>query len=49
MENYSRAMKLGNTKTLPDLFAAAELELGFDENHLNSLISEVKIAMSEIK
>ena len=49
LENYSRAMKLGNTKTLPDLFAAAELELGFDENHLNSLISEVKIAMSEIK
>ena len=42
-------MKLGNTKTLPDLFAAAELGLGFDENHLNSLISEVKIAMSEIK
>jgi oligoendopeptidase F len=49
LENYSRAMKLGNTKTLPNLFAAAELELGFDENHLNSLINEVKIAMSEIK
>ena len=49
LENYSRAMKLGNTKTLPDLFAAAELKLGFDENHLNSLINEVKIAMSEIK
>ncbi len=49
LEDYSRAMKLGNTKTLPDLFAAAELKLGFDENHLNSLINEVKIAMSEIK
>ena len=42
-------MKLGNTKTLPDLFAAAELELGFDEEHLNSLITEVRVAMSELQ
>jgi len=34
---------------LPDLFAAAELKLGFDEKHLNSLIEEVKVAMSEMK
>jgi len=46
--DYSNAMELGNTKTLPDLFAAAELKLGFDEKHLNSLIKEVKIAMSEM-
>ena len=46
--DYSNAMELGNTKTLPDLFAAAELKLGFDEKHLNSLINEVKIAMSEM-
>ena len=46
--DYSNAMELGNTKTLPDLFAAAELKLGFDEKHLNSLIQEVKIAMSEM-
>jgi len=49
LENYSNAMKLGNTKTLPDLFAAAELKLGFDEEHLYSLINEVETAMSEIK
>ena len=49
LKDYSNAMKLGNTKTLPDLFAAAELELGFDAEHLNSLIGEVEIAMSEIK
>ena len=49
LKDYSNAMELGNTKTLPDLFAAAELELGFDAEHLNSLISEVEIAMSEIK
>ena len=47
--DYSNAMELGNTKTLPDLFAAAELKLGFDEKHLNSLIQEVKIAMSEMR
>ena len=49
LKDYSNAMELGNTKTLPDLFAAAELKLGFDEKHLNSLIKEVKVAMSEIK
>ena len=42
-------MGLGNTRTLPDLFAAAELKLGFDEKHLQSLIGEVEVAMSEIK
>ena len=30
LKDYSNAMELGNTKTLPDLFAAAELKLGFD-------------------
>ena len=49
LKDYSNAMELGNTKTLPDLFAAAELELGFDAEHLNSLIGEVESAMSEIK
>tara|TARA_B110000003_G_scaffold152338_1_gene153031 strand:+ start:202 stop:1905 length:1704 start_codon:yes stop_codon:yes gene_type:complete len=49
LKDYSNAMKLGNTKILPDLFEAAELELGFDSEHLSSLISEVEIAMSEIK
>ena len=49
LKSYSNAMKLGNTKTLPDLFAAAELKLGFDEEHLYSLINEVEIAMSEIE
>ena len=49
LKDYSNAMKLGNTKTLPDLFAAAELELGFDEEHLNSLITEVRVAMSELQ
>ena len=49
LKDYSNAMELGNTKTLPDLFAAAELKLGFDEKHLQSLIAEVEIAMTEIK
>ncbi len=49
LQNYSNAMELGNTKTLPDLFTAAELKLGFDEEHLSSLINELETAMSEIK
>ena len=49
LKDYENAMKLGNTKILPELFAAAELKLGFDEKHVDSLINEVKIAMTEVR
>ena len=48
LTDYSNAMRLGNTKTLPDLFAAADIELGFGEHHLRLLIQEVRTAMSEL-
>ena len=48
LTDYSNAMRLGNTKTLPELFTAANIELGFGEQHLSSLIHEVRIAMSEL-
>jgi len=49
LKDYQNAMKLGNTKILPELFAAAELKLGFDEKHVDSLINEVKTAMAEVR
>lgn len=49
LKDYENAMKLGNTKILPELFAAAELKLGFDEKHVDSLINEVKTAMVEVR
>jgi len=48
LSDYSNAMALGNTKTLPELFSAADIELGFGEEHLGSLISEVRMAMAEL-
>ena len=48
LSDYSNAMRLGNTKTLPELFTAADIKLGFDEHHLSSLIQEVRTAMAEL-
>ena len=48
LSDYSNAMALGNTKTLPELFSAADIELGFGEEHLGSLINEVRMAMAEL-
>ena len=49
LTRYAQAMRLGNTKPLPELFAAAGLDLGFDEEHVASLISELSEAMAEIR
>ncbi len=48
LEDYANAMTLGNTKTLPELFSAADLNLGFSESHLGPLIDEIGIAMQEL-
>lgn len=48
LSDYSNGMTLGNTKTLPELFSAADIELGFGEEHLSSLIKEVRVAMAEL-
>ena len=48
LTDYSNAMRLGNTKTLPELFTAADIKLGFGEQHLSSFIQEVRTAMSEL-
>ena len=47
LNDYKDSMKLGNTKTLPELFEAADLDFRFDESHVSSLIDTVEIALLE--
>jgi oligoendopeptidase F len=42
MENYMNALRLGGTKTLPELFKAAELEFNLSPAHIQSLMQFVK-------
>ena len=48
LDDYANAMSLGNTRTLPELFSAADLELGFNEGHFMSLKGTVETALSEL-
>ena len=48
LDDYANAMSLGNTKTLPELFEAADLKLGFDEGHFLSLLGMVELELSEL-
>ncbi len=48
LDDYANAMRLGNTRTLPDLFSAADIKLGFDESHFTSLMGDVEEALSEL-
>ena len=48
LDDYANAMSLGNTRTLPELFSAADLELGFNEGHFMSLMGTVESALSEL-
>ena len=48
LDDYANAMTLGNTRTLPELFSAADLELGFNEVHFMSLMGTVETALSEL-
>jgi len=48
LDDYASAMTLGNTRSLPELFSAAGLKLGFDEGHVSSLLDVVDEALSEL-
>ena len=48
LDDYANAMSLGNTRTLPELFSAADLELGFNEGHFMTLMGTVETALSEL-
>lgn len=42
LNNYITALKLGGTRTLPELFEAAGLEFNFSPGHISGLMSFVK-------
>lgn len=45
MDNYVKALALGGTRTLPELFQAAGLQFDFSPKHISSLMSFVKREM----
>ena len=45
LSDYKKAMMLGNTRTLPDLFEAADIKLSFDEEHIGRLVNHVSSAL----
>lgn len=48
INNYITALSLGGTKTLPDLYAAAELKFDFSPAHIQVLMDFVKEEMDKL-
>ncbi len=48
IDNYIRALSLGGTKTLPELYAAAELKFDFSPAHIKVLMDFVKEQMDNL-
>jgi oligoendopeptidase F len=48
IENYINALKLGNTKTLPELYQAAGLKFDFSEQHIAKLMQFVQKEMETL-
>ena len=48
LENYAQSMKLGGSKTLPELFNAAELEFSFDPETVRHLIDAVQEKLADL-
>jgi oligoendopeptidase F len=48
LEHYMEALKLGGTKTLPDLYAAAGLKFDFSPDHIKVLMEFVRDEMDRL-
>jgi len=48
VENYLRALSLGGTRPLPELFRAAGLEFDFSPDHISGLMGFVKQELDEL-
>ncbi len=48
IENYIHALKLGGTRTLPELYNAAGLKFDLSPGHINKLIQFVKVEMEQL-
>ncbi|MGI8952292.1 MAG: M3 family oligoendopeptidase [Chitinophagaceae bacterium] len=49
LQNYINALSLGGTKTLPELYAAAELQFDLSPNYIKTLMEFVNKEMEKIK
>jgi oligoendopeptidase F len=45
LSNYTRALSLGGTRTLPELYAAAGLRFDFSKEHIKQLMAFVSEEM----
>ena len=48
LDNYMKALSLGGTRTLPDLYRTAGLEFNFAPDHIETLMKFVSTEMSKI-
>ena len=48
MNNYMKALQLGGTKTLPELFNAAGLQFDLSPQHISKLMLFVKEEMDKL-
>ncbi len=48
LEGYINALKLGYTKTIPEVYAAANIKFDFSKEYINELISLVKVELSTL-
>lgn len=48
IENYIHALKLGGTRTLPELYKAAGLKFDLSPSHINKLIQFVRVEMDQL-
>ncbi len=48
MDNYINALKLGGTKTLPELFSAAGLRFSLSPDHIGTLMKFVKVELDNL-
>ena len=49
LDNYVKALDLGGTATLPDLFKAAGLQFDFSPGHISELMGFVKKEMEALE
>ncbi len=48
LEAYMNALKLGYTKSIPEVYEAANIKFDFSEENISSLINFVKEEMAKI-
>lgn len=48
LDGYLAALKLGNTKSIPDIYKAANIEFNFSNDYINELIAFVRLELDKL-